>query len=312
MKNKFGSPARTRLIWHLTFVITLLLVLASGVFLPKGRNTASADGPVVIRRLPATVSRGQTFDVTITFTAPENNFKLVGLTDHAPESWPAQVDQSWCTPEANAVNAVGNIAEVNWRGNPSFDAGVSFTAVYKVTVPQDATDGFYSFDDGHDASLLFFIGNTGPFSANLTGDSQIKVIAGSHISGEIYAVNGTPLPDDMTGATITLSNDGGKIDNTVSAIQSHYRIPVTQTGVYLVTVSQTGFKNETQSINITTLEQDYTLNFKGNLGLIPNAPDIWYVLDCAAVWKYPPADPELGLDIWRVLDVAAAWKYPVY
>ena len=309
MKNKIVSLIKNKYFWHLTAIFILLTVLSLSV-ITENKNTASADTPVVIRQLPATVWRGQTFDVTITFTATEKGFKLAGLTDHAPEGWTAQVDQSWCTPEANAVNAVGNIAEVNWRGNPSFDVGTTFMAIYKVTVPQDAIEGYYSFDDGDDASLLL-IGDASFSSANVSGDRKVKVITGSYICGEICEVNGQPFPDDMPGITIDVSKNDKHLDTTTSNAQSQYSIHVTEADSYLITVSRTGFRDVSRSIDITTLDHDYTLNFKGNFGLIPNACDIWYVLDCAALWKYTPADPELGLDIWRLLDVAAAWKYPV-
>ena len=300
---------KPKFFWHLIAVFSFLTIL-SFVVLTEDENTASADTPVVTRQLPATVCRGKTFDVTITFIAAEKDFKLVGLTDNAPEGWTVQVDQSWCIPEANAVNAVGNIAEVNWLGNPSFDAGTTFKAVYKVNVPQDATEGLYSFDNDGNASLLFFIGNTGPFSANIIGSRIVKVITGSNISGKIYEVNGQPFPDDIPGITINLSKNGKHLDNITSCAQSYYNIHITEADTYLITVSMSGFKDVSRSINITTLDHDYTLNFKGNLGLIPDAPDIWYVLECAALWKYMPEDHELGLDIWRLLDVAAAWKYP--
>lgn len=311
MKTKIDSLAKTKFFWHLTAIFTLLTTLSLSV-LPEDKNTASADTPVVTRQLPATVCRGQTFDVTINFTATEKDFKLAGLTDYVPNNWNVQVDRLWCTPLATSVLANNdidnNIVEIFWAG--PFDAGTTFTAVYKVTVSQEATDGFYSFDNGGNASLWFFIGNTGPFSATLAGDRIIWVITGSYISGQICEVKGQPFPDDMPGIAINLSKNGEHLDTTTSDAQSHYSIHITEAGTYSITVSKTGFRDVSRSIDVTTLDHDYTLNFKGNLGLIPDAPDIWYVLYCAALWKYMPADPELGLDIWRLLDVAAAWKYP--
>jgi hypothetical protein len=127
------------------------------------------------------------------------------------------------------------------------------------------------------------------------------------IRGLTYEVKGLVLP----GVTITLKKDGLEIATTLSNSEGNYTIIAPETGTYSVIASKTGFRDETQPMNITTLGQEYPLNFKGKSGIIPKAPDIWYLLDCAALWKYPPADPELGLDIWRLLDVAAAWKYPL-
>jgi hypothetical protein len=84
-----------------------------------------------------------------------------------------------------------------------------------------------------------------------------------------------------------------------------------ETGDYTLRASKAGFRDEEKLITISTLGQEVTCNFKGKSGLIPNATTMWYLLGCAALWKYPPAqDPELGLDIWTLLDVASAWKYP--
>jgi hypothetical protein len=73
-----------------------------------------------------------------------------------------------------------------------------------------------------------------------------------------------------------------------------------------------GFRDRTQIIEILGLGPEFavTCNFQGNLGLIPNAPDMWYALDCVNLWLYPP-NPETGLDIWTALDVINAWLYPV-
>jgi len=163
-------------------------------------------------------------------------------------------------------------------------------------------------------SVIMTIAQTGQsitFTGSPSGKSVISnlfdVIVGSSITGLTYEVKGLVLP----GVTIKLIKDGVVKATAVSDSQGNYGIIAPETGTYSVIASKAGFRDETQSIGVNTLGQIYPLNFKGKGGIIPNATDIWYVLDCAALWKYPPADPELGLDIWKVLDVAAAWKYPI-
>ena len=86
----------------------------------------------------------------------------------------------------------------------------------------------------------------------------------------------------------------------------------TTTGNHTIVAHKDGFRDKTQIINIEGLGPDFavTCDFQGNHGLIPNAPDIWYALDCVNLWLYPP-NPQTGLDIWTALDVINAWLYPL-
>ena len=140
--------------------------------------------------------------------------------------------------------------------------------------------------------------------------TTIEQAALKPIKGLTYDVKGLVLPD----ATVKLIKDGVEKGTATRDPQGNYSITVPETGTYTVRASKTGFRDKEQkNVEIKTLGQEYTLNFKGEQGLIPNAPDIWYLLDCAAIWKYPPQeDSELCLDIWGLLDVAAAWKYPIH
>ena len=52
------------------------------------------------------------------------------------------------------------------------------------------------------------------------------------------------------------------------------------------------------------------MDFKGNNGLVPNAPNVSFVLTCINKWKYPPSDGT-GLSISKILSIINAWKYPV-
>jgi hypothetical protein len=112
-------------------------------------------------------------------------------------------------------------------------------------------------------------------------------------------------------AIITVFKDEEAIAAIKSNGQGSFSVVVPHTGIYYLVTSAPGFRPDTQTIHIEELGQQYILNFKSKHGLIPNTLDIWYLLDCAALWKYPQPDSEINLDMWRLLDVAAAWKYPV-
>lgn len=125
----------------------------------------------VIRDIPSQVVRGETFEVTVTFTAPEDEFNAIGLTDFAPDGWGVTVDRSWCTPNGDLVKATNNKAEIGWYG--PYDKDTAFTAVYKVTVPGDAPLGVYTFGDG---LLEYYVAGTGPDRANIAGEFEIEVV----------------------------------------------------------------------------------------------------------------------------------------
>jgi len=126
------------------------------------------------RTLPDAVHKGETFDVTVNFTAPADKFNAIGLTDLCPDGWNVTGDETWCTPSADVFTATGNKAEVGWYGEPGvgFDNGTSFTALYKVTVPDDASTGIYTFS----GSVEYYLGEEGPYSGNITGGSQVEVV----------------------------------------------------------------------------------------------------------------------------------------
>jgi hypothetical protein len=128
------------------------------------------------RVLPHTVERGDKFDVTVTFTAPANEFNSIGLTDLCPDGWKVEVNKAWCTPNADAFTDKNNKAEIIWFGEPDvgFDNGTSFTALYKVTVPYDASAGIYTFD----GVVEYWFGPEGPYNETVTGDSEVEVVAG--------------------------------------------------------------------------------------------------------------------------------------
>jgi len=160
---------------HILFTaIVALLVVA---LMPVAIVWAQEANPV--RTLPDAVHKGETFDVTVNFTAPVDKFNAAGLTDLAPDGWNVLVDEVWSTPNADVFTAVGNKAEIGWFGEPEvgFDKDISFTALYKVTVPDDAELGTYTFD----GFLEYWVGSEGPYSENVTGSSEVEVVGGSAI-----------------------------------------------------------------------------------------------------------------------------------
>jgi len=136
----------------------------------------------VMRNLPDGVERGETFNVTVTFTAPADKFNSIGLTDLVPDGWNVTVDETWCTPNADAVEAPDNKAEIAWFGEPGvgFDKNTSFSAVYKVTVPDYAPIGIYTFY----GFLEYYLGAGGPYHENIAGDSEVEVI-GATLEGHV-------------------------------------------------------------------------------------------------------------------------------
>ncbi len=161
-----------RLILVATLVLALLCISA---VLQSG--TASAQNANPTRDLPdAPVQRGETFDVTITFIAPYDDFNAIGLVDQVPAGWNIQVDKTWCTPNADQANILdnqaGNQSQYVWYG--PYSSGESFTALYKVTVPIDAEFDTYQFD----GELGYKIASSTRVFKDIGGDSSTDVAAG--------------------------------------------------------------------------------------------------------------------------------------
>ena len=151
-------------------VVILLAAVAIVVF-PAGMALAYPPANPV-RALPATVERGETFNVTVNFTAPANNFTAISLTDFAPDGWNVTVYEAWCQPQASSAKATGNMTELSWH-MISYGNGTNFTARYKVTVPCDAELENYTFGDGF---LGYYIGYSGQFFEDITGDFNVTVV----------------------------------------------------------------------------------------------------------------------------------------
>jgi len=147
-----------------------LLVAVAIVVFPAGMALASYPPAHPVRALPATVEKGATFNVTVNFTAPADNFADVSLTDFAPAGWDVTASVAWCQPTATYAVATDNIADFNWYLT-SYGNGTNFTVLYKVTVPCSAELGNYTFGDGF---LGYYIGNgTTHIYESITGDFNV-------------------------------------------------------------------------------------------------------------------------------------------
>jgi len=175
MKGKVHQDILELMRLHTLFVAIAVVALVA--LMPVGIVLGQEVSPS--RVLPDAVHRGETFDVTVSFTAPVDKFNSIGLTDLCPDGWNAIVDDVWSTPNADAFTANDNKAEIAWFGEPEvgFDRDISFTALYKVTVPDDAELGIYAFD----GLLEYWIGPEGPYTEDVTGSSQVEVVAGGAI-----------------------------------------------------------------------------------------------------------------------------------
>ena len=78
-------------------------------------------------------------------------------------------------------------------------------------------------------------------------------------------------------------------------------------GNYTVVASKDGFRDREQTIDVT--EPTTEVNFVADKGLIPNAPDMSYVLACINLWQF--GTPDCKLEMSTVLAVINAWQFPI-
>lgn len=138
-------------------------------------------------------------------------------------------------------------------------------------------------------------GNT----TNVTG-----TVAFPKIVGQIRAVNCNVL----SGATVKAYLGAVEKASNVTDGSGNYILALPALGAYDVIASITGFRNETQAISVTEVTT-YTLDFVADHGLIPNAPNLSYVLACIHLWKFGAPPCQLGM--LKVLAVINDWKNPV-
>lgn len=278
-------------------LLVLLIASLLAVIASTGVTAAAAANPV--RSLPATVSPGQQFNVTVTFTSPVANFNSIGLHDAAPDGWTVSVNTGWNSPAADVDNMPNpGQAEYIWYG--PYASSATFTVKYTIQVPADAAPGTYNFPGGF---LAYYIGASGPTLEPIAGKSQVEVVQGARITGLTKEVKCAVL----AGATVKAYVGAVEKASAISDGSGNYVLTLPALGAYNVTVSKAGFKSQTQAISVTQ-STDYTLNFQGDNSLVPNAPDMPYVLACVNLWKF--GTPPCQLTMLKVLAVINAWKVP--
>ena len=190
-------------------IVALMAVALMPLDIALGQEAANAT-----RVLPATVQRGETFDVTVTFTTPADEFNSIALRDTAPDGWNVTVDAAWCSPNAEYVKATGNQASLIWYG--PYDKGVDFTVVYKVTVPCGASPGSHSFNvSPYEVFLSYYIGNGGKILENIKGDHELEVglAAIAAICHSPESLSTTQVSSNLENKTLEIWNSGCGILN---------------------------------------------------------------------------------------------------
>ena len=230
------------------------------------------------------------------------------------EAFPVGSNEARILLVANPAEVMGTMmGEVDLYGQ--MDNGGVLVTVSETYTTTTASDGNFTIDvpeGSHDVTFTYPGFNT-------VVRENVTVIAGEEVSlplvvlvpstivtGQTREANCDTLPQ----VAVCLYQDQVLLDCTVSDDDGIFTLAMPEFGDYTVMASKAGFRDETQSMTITELEQEYTLDFTGDHGLIPNAPDLFYVLDCIDLWLYPPGD-ECGPTLFRVLDVIDAWLYPV-
>ena len=152
-----------------TKVMGIVLALALVLSITSTGVAQAQANPV--RDMPDSVEAGADFTVTVTWTAPTDNFNAIGLHDeaNATASMAVSGNTGWCTPNADAKTTANNIVEYMWMSTHS--SGTGFTAVYSVHVPTGTPEGEYTFD----GYLEYYIGSDGPYTEDIAGDSVVRV-----------------------------------------------------------------------------------------------------------------------------------------
>jgi len=153
----------------------LIFLISSVLAIGAGAGVVAADGANPVRALPATVTPGQQFQVTVTFISPAVDFNAIGLLDEAPAGWNVSVDKAWNTPLADVEHTPSpEEAAYIWFG-PYAD-NVTFTVVYKVQVPPAAPPRTYAVPGG---TLEYYTAAEGPYVEAIAGHDEIEVTEAS-------------------------------------------------------------------------------------------------------------------------------------
>jgi hypothetical protein len=198
-------------------------------------NVLPATSIDAIRDLPADALDydaeypGDTFNVTINFTAPVDAFNSIGLTDYAPAGWEVETNVLWCTPVADWTMSPYNKAEYAWAG--PFAEGTNFTVVYKVTIPATANPGSNFWPnctpgtcppcEGSPQNMFavwveYWFDADGPFESCITGEIEKIVTVPGCETGETRDVLGNVL--DTVLVTLYEDDDVWEDDDSSSIV----------------------------------------------------------------------------------------------
>jgi len=254
--------------------------------------------------VPAGAILGETF--TRFRISSDGGLSFDGLaSDGEVEDYMIEISTGNQPPVANAGGPYTGIIDtsITCNGSGSYDPDGTI-------VCYDWDFGDNSTGSGVNPSHIYT--DPGIYTVNLTvtdnkglsdfTTTSATIIEGAKISGTTCEANGSIL----SGVTVTI--DGGA--SVVSSNNGTYQIIATTTGNHTVTASKAGLRDQTQVIEITDLTVLYTLDFKGNNGLVPNAPTLSYVLACINKWIAPPGDGT-DLNLSKVLAVINAWQFPL-
>ena len=217
---------------------------------------------------------------------------------------------------AHQATEVSLDADLSWTGgDPDTGDTVTYDVYFDTTAAttlasNDQTGTTY--DPGilnNNTTYYWKIAATDNHAASTTGSvwefttEAEEVITITGVTGEVNC-------DTLAEVTITLYKNSNVKGSTTSDGSGNYTLAasISEMGEYEVVASKDGFKDKSQLIDITELGQQYELNFRAETGLIPNAPDVFYVQECVNHWLYP--ESPCGLSVFKVLEVVNAWLYP--
>jgi len=288
---------------------------------------------------------GRTFSVTVNWTAPQDQFNSIGLTDVAPDGWVVETDNSWCTPAADFNLSYGNKAEYMWADN--YPKDTAFFATYNVTVPETAVPGSNYWEvcpNMSESWLEYFYDWNGSYSSCIGCENEMVVTLPGYVTGETRDVNANLLPDTL----VTLKSGSSDVNSDEST--PNYEMICWNTGSdywllatkdrydALSTVVEGGKSphnlNHTQYIDWSTPEllvNSYHVvnstnladfDFEGDYGLVPMACDMSYSLRSVNLWLFWPAEVKhidtgvitdidnFGLSVWKAMQSVDSWQNP--
>ncbi len=213
---------------------------------------------------------------------------------------------------ANPAEVMGTIAgEVDLYGQ--MDNGGVLVTVSGTHIKSTASDGHFAVDvpeGSHDVTFtcpgfsMVVHENVTVIAGEEVSVSPVVLVPSTIVTGQTREANCNILPK----VSVCLNQDQVLLGCTVSDGEGNYTLAVPEFGDYEVVASKAGFRDETQTITVDEATT-YTVDFVGSHGLIPNAPNMSYVLACINLWQF--GEPQCKLSMSRVLAVINAWQFPV-